>query len=243
MPEYYQSNNRLEVNEKKRYTEKRHGVAGQRFREMEMDGMNRAAGQRLPLMATLLVTVNVVIFLLTDFFFFQEQEKLAYYMAMNPVLVTKYGEYWRLFTSMFYHFDIEHVLFNMVALYFAGTMLEPFFGKWRYLLLYFASGLFADVASVFYYSVIARENAEVVFAAGASGAVYGLIGAYVSVMLFFRERLSREEKIRIPLMVFVLLFGNLSEKSIGHAAHFGGFIAGGLLGFGYCVYLRKRRRG
>lgn len=208
---------------------------------MEMVEMDVQEKRKLPWVTTILVAVNVVIFLLTDLVFFGEQDRIGYYMALNPVLVTKYGEYWRLITSMFYHFNIEHVLFNMLSLYFVGAMLEPFFGRVRFAILYFASGLLADVATIIYNSLIVRENAEVVFSAGASGAVYGLLGAYVGIMVYFRERLSKGDRIRIPLMVLILLFGNISQEGVGHEAHFGGFIAGALLGLLYCMYLRKRK--
>ena len=197
--------------------------------------------KKLPWVTIFLVVINAVVFLLTDLIFFREQESIAYYMAMNPMVVTKYGQYWRLITSMFYHFDIEHLLFNMLPLYFVGAMLEPFFGKVRFLGLYVVSGFFADATTILYNSIIVKENAQTVFAAGASGAVYGLIGAYVGVMVFFKDRLSKEEKIRLPLMVLILLFGNLSQEGVGHAAHFGGFIAGLVMGLMYCVYLRKRK--
>lgn len=203
-----------------------------------MDVKNKKS---LPWVTIALVAVNVVVFLITDLILFREQNKVVYYMAMNPFLVTKHGEYWRLFTSMFYHFNIEHVMFNMLSLAVVGAILEPFFGRVRFIILYFVSGLLADVATIIYNSLIIRENAESVFAAGASGAVYGLLGAFVGILLFMRERLTKEERIRLPIMVFLLLFGNISQKGVGHEAHFGGFFAGALLGIGYCIYLRKRQ--
>lgn len=203
-----------------------------------MDERNKKS---LPWVTIALVAVNVVVFLITDLIFFREQNKVVYYMAMNPILVTKHGEYWRLLTSMFYHFNIEHVMFNMLSLAVVGAILEPFFGRIRFIILYFISGLLADVATIIYNSLIIRENAESVFAAGASGAVYGLLGAFVGILLFMRERLTKEECIRLPIMVFLLLFGNIFQKGVGHEAHFGGFFAGVLLGIGYCIYLRNRQ--
>lgn len=213
---------------------------GESLGRTETDGMEQNK-KNLPWVTVGLVTVNAIVFLLADLVFFREQGKFMYYLAMNPVLVTEHGEYWRLITSMFYHFDIEHVLFNMLSLYFVGAMLEPFFGKVRYTVLYFVSGLIANAVTILYYSWIAKEGASIVFSAGASGAVYGLIGAYAGVMVFFKDRLSKEEKIRLPLMILVLLFGNLSQEGVGHAAHFGGFFAGALIGVGYCMYLRKQQ--
>lgn len=206
-----------------------------------MKEMNVEVKKRLPLITTILVIVNIAVFLVADFVFFQEQERVVAFMALNPALVLEEGEYWRLFTSMFYHFNIEHVMFNMLMLYFSGAILEPFFGRLRFFILYFVSGLLADVALIIYNSVIVSENAEVVFAAGASGAVYGLLGAFSAVILLLRDRVPEGERRRLPLMVLLLLFGNIFNKSVGHAAHFGGFFAGAALGAGYCMYLRRRQ--
>lgn len=195
----------------------------------------------LPWVTIILVVVNAVVFLLADLVFFRKQDMFVYYMALNPALVLEEGEYWRLFTSMFYHFNIEHIMFNMLMLYFAGAFLEPFFGRIRFFILYFASGLLADAASIIYNSVIVSENAETVFAAGASGAVYGLLGAFSVVLVLSRKTLPVEERRRVPLMIFFLLFGNIFSKNVGHAAHFGGFFAGALLGAGYWLYLQRWR--
>ncbi len=205
--------------------------------------MNVEEKKRLPLITTLLVIVNAIVFLIADFVFFQEQERVVAFMALNPALVLEEGEYWRLFTSMFYHFNIEHVMFNMLMLYFSGAILEPFFGRLRFFILYFVSGLLADAALIIYNSVIVGENAEIVFAAGASGAVYGLLGAFSAILLLLRDKVPGEERRRLPLMVFLLLFGNIFNKSVGHAAHFGGFFAGAVLGAGYCMYLRRWQGG
>lgn len=205
--------------------------------------MNVEEKRKLPLITTILVIVNAVVFLVADFVFFREQEKVVAFMALNPALVLEEGEYWRLFTSMFYHFNIEHVMFNMLMLYFSGAILEPFFGRFRFFILYFTSGLLADAALIIYNSVIVSENAEIVFAAGASGAVYGLLGAFSAVLLLLRDKVPQGERRRLPLMVFLLLFGNIFNKSVGHAAHFGGFLAGAVLGAGYCMYLRRRQGG
>lgn len=205
--------------------------------------MNVKEKKGLPLITTVLVIINAVVFLVTDFAFFQEQERVVAFMALNPALVLEEGEYWRLFTSMFYHFNIEHVMFNMLMLYFSGAILEPFFGRLRFFILYFVSGLLADAALIIYNSVIVSENAKFVFAAGASGAIYGLLGAFSAVILLLRDRVPEGERRRLPLMVLLLLFGNIFNKNVGHAAHFGGFFAGAALGAGYCMYLRRRQGG
>lgn len=205
--------------------------------------MNTEEKFKLPLITTVLVAVNVVVFLIVDLFFFERQEEISYYLALNPALVLKRGEYWRLFTSMFYHFGMDHLMCNMLMLYLVGMMLEPFFGRFRFFLLYFVAGLLADAASIIYNSLIVSENAWVVFGAGASGAVYGLLGAFVAAFLFRKDRIPAEIRRRFPIAIAFLLFGSIFDTGIGHAAHFGGFLAGLLLGLVYCVCMGKQQDG
>lgn len=195
-----------------------------------------------PLVTTVIVAVNAIIFLVSDLLLFRKQDLIAYYMALNPVLVLKGNEYWRIFTSMFYHFGIEHLMSNMLMLYLLGTLLEPFFGRIRYAFLYFVSGISASVVSILYHTFVNRKNGAFVFCAGASGAIYGLIGAFVAILLFRRKQLSMQEKKRMIFAVFFLLFGSISETGIGHDAHFGGFFSGLLFSSIYCFLLFKKGR-
>lgn len=194
----------------------------------------------LPLITVVLAGINIVLFLITDLFLFRRQSEIAYFMALNPVLVMR-GEYWRLFTSMFYHFGIDHLVYNMLMLFVLGSMLEPFFGKVRYGVLYFVSGLAAGGASLLYNGLIRGEEGMYVLCAGASGAVYGLIGAYVALFLVQRKSLTAPEKNRLLFAVVFLLFGSIFDTGVGHDAHFGGFVAGLLLGSLYCVQKKRKR--
>lgn len=195
---------------------------------------------KLPLITIVLIAVNTVVFLCSDLVFFDRQEEIAFYMSLNPVFVLKHEEYWRLLTSMFYHFGIDHLIFNMFMLYMMGAILEPYYGRIRYTVLFFVSGLAADAASLLYNGVFAAEEGAHAFCAGASGAVYGLIGGFAAIYLFHRASLPAWEKGRIVLAVLLLLFGSIYEEGIGHEAHFGGFIGGFLLGCVYCLMIKKR---
>ncbi len=198
--------------------------------------MNTKQNRNIPLITIILAAVNIAVFLLTDLVFFRRQGTITYYAALNPVLVLKGKEYWRLFTAMFYHFDIEHVMYNMLMLYYIGAILEPIFGRLRFLILYFVSGLLADAASIIYNSLI--TGGEGVFCAGASGAVFGLLGAFVIAVLWCRNRISFVKRRDLPVLVFFVLFAGLFETGVDHAAHFGGFLAGVLLG---AVFLWRKR--
>jgi len=194
----------------------------------------------LPWITIVLIAVNTVIFLCSDLVFYERQEEIAFYMTLNPVLVLKHGEYRRLLTSMFYHFSIDHLVYNMLMLYMMGAILEPFYGRVRYILLFFVSGLVADAASLWYNGVLLSEEGAYSFSAGASGAVYGLIGGYAAIYLFQRATLPTWEKRRLLIAVLFLLFGSILDTGIGHAAHFGGFFGGLLLGCVYCMILKRK---
>ncbi|MDD5901560.1 MAG: rhomboid family intramembrane serine protease [Lachnospiraceae bacterium] len=193
-----------------------------------------------PLVTAIIAAVNVTVFLISDLILYQKQDMIAFYMALNPFLVLEKNEYWRIVTSMFYHFGIEHLMSNMFMLLVLGTLLEPFFGRVRYAVLYFASGIIASGVSILYNTLVLRESGSLVFCAGASGAIYGLIGAFVAIFIFRGKQLSVQEKSRMVFAVFFLLFGGLFEKGVGHDAHFGGFFAGILLGSVYCFLLKRK---
>src|SRR5262249_26451136 len=93
--------------------------------------------------------------------------------AGYPPAIALGHQYWRLFTSMFLHFGLIHLALNMYALYLFGTLLESFLGTRRMLAIYLISGLLGSIASFAFGSP--REPS-----AGASGAIFGLLGAWVA---------------------------------------------------------------
>ncbi len=202
-----------------------------------MEAENRI---KYPPVTIALVVVNVLIFMVVDLFLFERQDEIAYYMALNPLLVFKKGEYWRIVTSMFYHFGTDHLVCNMLMLFLVGRYLEPTFGSVRFGVLYFVSGVVASGASLLYNGVVFRERASFVFSAGASGAIYGLTGAFAVLSFVHRDRFSVGEKRRMIFAVILLLFGSLFDTGVGHEAHFGGFFAGIAVGMIYCM--RKKQQ-
>ena len=144
---------------------------------------------------------------------------LLRYGALNSVLVQN-GEFWRLITAGFLHGGIFHLIFNMYALYIIGTQIENFAGKWKFLAIYFCSMLTASLMSC----VINPNSVSV----GASGAIFGLLGALVYFGYHYRLYLGSVLRNQIiPLILFNLLLGFM-VSGIDNAAHLGGLI-GGLL--------------
>lgn len=138
----------------------------------------------------------------------------------NSLAVSKYsllsGNYYCLFTGMFLHANIFHLLFNCYALYIIGMQLESFLGKGKYLAVYLLSGLAGSALSVFMttgYSV------------GASGAIFGLMGALIYFGYHYRVYLDTVVKSQIiPLVIINLLIG--LSPGIDNWAHIGGLIGG-----------------
>lgn len=127
-------------------------------------------------------------------------------------------ELYRLITSMFLHAGIIHLAFNMYALYVLGPQLESFFGKFKYILIYFISGIIGGLVSMIF------QGSAV--SVGASGAIFGLIGAFIFFGYHYRVYFGSVIKSQIiPLLVANLLLGYM-VSGINMSAHVGGLIGG-----------------
>lgn len=149
--------------------------------------------------------------------------------AYGPLIFEDY-QFWRLLTNMFMHFSATHLVGNMIYLAFAGSTIERAAGRWRYLLIYLLSGFGASVVSAAYY-YLTEQN---VVSAGASGAVYGLIGAAVYLMVKNRGRMNpRALWLRIGIILLFLFYSNFVNTGIDVMAHISGFVFGILLSIAF----------
>lgn len=196
----------------------------------------RSKSQHFSLINTLLVIINVVVFLILEI---GGDTGDAYYMltrgAMFGPIMVENGEYYRLFTSMFLHFGINHLSGNMVSLLFLGDNLERVLGKIKYLLLYLLSGLGASFCS-FAYNFI---KGEVVVAAGASGAVFGVIGALFYILIRNKGKFEDLTSMRLGILIVYILYSGFMSPGIDNTAHIAGLIIGFLLAI--LMYPRKNR--
>lgn len=135
-------------------------------------------------------------------------------------------QYWRLLTSTFVHFGIIHIGLNMYVLYQIGPFIEKFFGRARYLVIYFLAGLFGSMVSVFVHPQAVG--------AGASGAIFGLYGAVFGFLLMNRRTLNPAftNSIGKSAAIFVLynVFFGAMHGTTDLSAHFGGLVMGFLAG-------------
>jgi membrane associated rhomboid family serine protease len=139
--------------------------------------------------------------------------------AMQPLLIAN-GQFWRLFSAMFLHQGLLHIAFNGYALYLFGSMIETNLGRTRFLLIYFVSGFVASAASYAFSEVF-------VIAVGASGAIFGIFGAFIAYNYRRRHLASAAANLRWAVMLLVLnAFLAVGFGSIDWRAHLGGLVAG-----------------
>jgi rhomboid protease GluP len=161
-----------------------------------------------------------------------EDEVLIRLGANHPGLVLQEGEWWRLVTSMFLHGGLAHLFLNGWALYQLGSLFESWLGSTRLVVTWFVSGIAGSLASILF-----TQSLSV----GASGAIFGLLGALIAFLLRRRDALNAGAKSLLGQLVLWaginVVFG-FSVPRIDNAAHLGGFAAGFLLG----LILHERRR-
>jgi membrane associated rhomboid family serine protease len=138
------------------------------------------------------------------------------------------GEYYRMFTSMFLHYGIVHLLMNMWALWILGRTLEAVLGPARFLALYLLAGLGGSVA-VYYF-------APNTLTAGASGAIFGLFAALFVVL----RKMGRDTSSVVPVIVLNVVF-TFAVPGISIAGHLGGLVVGAIVGAILAHAPRERR--
>lgn len=171
----------------------------------------------------LMVIINIVVFVIlewmgstTDTMF------MLHHGAMYEPLVVERGEYYRLFTCMFLHFGVQHLLYNMLLLIFVGNMLEKAVGKVRYLMIYLGGGILGNLLSM----VVAMRADSYAVSAGASGAIFAVVGALVFLAVKNRDRISQEEIWRLMIMAVLSLIEGFTQTGTDSMAHLGGFLGG-----------------
>lgn len=172
------------------------------------------------------VTLGMIIINLLLCFGCIENPALFYGKGSTSYIYLKAGEWYRLVTSMFLHEGLDHFFSNMLLLYFMGEMLERRVGWFKYLFVYMASGIIGNLVSALY----EYFTGDYFVSFGASGAVFGIMGMLVYMVIMKREA------VRIPIMSMVFMIGYCIYSSfvgehINGAAHLGGMLGGMILMF------------
>lgn len=179
--------------------------------------------KKLPVCCSIIVAVNVLVFLIMDVLMNDyEYNKVINDFGILWVVVKNQKEYYRLFTYMFLHSGLDHLFNNMLILFFVGQSLECVISKSKFIAIYFGSGIIAGVVSMGY-NMINNRN---VLSVGASGAIFGLVGAMLYVVLINRGRLREISTRQILLFIVFSLYGGFASGNVDNAAHIGGFLGG-----------------
>jgi len=174
--------------------------------------------QKVPYITFGLIFINFVMFLLMYVFGKGSRDgyTLVEFGALYKPLVLN-GEFYRLFTTAFLHIGVVHLLVNCYSLYVIGSQLESFLGKFKFLFVYLISALSGSLMSIIFNSYVS---------AGASGAIFGLLGSLLYFGYNYRVFLGNVLKSQIiPLIVLNLSLGFMIS-GIDNAAHIGGLIGG-----------------
>ena len=180
--------------------------------------INAIFKNKFPMITYWLIAVNVIIYVI-PILFGQYNDLINNYSVWGPAI--REGQYYRLLTGIFLHGGILHLLFNCYALYVIGAQVENFLGRIKFIIIYLVSGITGAL-----FSVIFGGNFASI---GASGAIFGLLGALVYFGYHYRVYLGTVIKSQIiPLIVLNLLLG-FCVSGIDNFAHVGGLIGGTLM--------------
>lgn len=173
-----------------------------------------------------LILINVLVFIAVELTGTSQNawHVLDYGAAYTPYIVQN-GEVYRLFTSMFLHFGIEHLVNNMLVLFVLGSRLEQVIGKLRFLFIYLAGGIAGNIFSL----ILELRNQDFSVSAGASGAVFAVMGAMIYVVIRNKGWLGDLSMRQILVMAAFSLYFGFTSSGVDNAAHIGGMIAGFVL--------------
>jgi rhomboid protease GluP len=209
------------------------GVAtGRARRSMSMGGL-----ARYPVTVGLFA-INVIVFVLQ-----QVPGLNVTFWGTNIGPLTLAGEYWRLFTAGFLHGGIFHIAVNMWCLWSLGRLSERLFGKWQTFMIYMLTGVGGALLSI----ASDPNHAEL----GASGAIFGIVGAVMAGVKFGNLDISTGEKraifssvVSFAVLNFILGFSDFGSSVFGHVdnmCHLGGFITGLLVGLPLSAFARQNK--
>lgn len=159
-----------------------------------------------------LIAINLLVYLLSLFNIINVS---SFWMESESF---KNGEFYRAFTAMFFHWDIIHLACNMYSLYLIGTQIENVMGKYKFLFIYIVSGIIGCLLS----GVVNASSVS----AGASGAIFGLMGAMIYFGYHYRLYLGQALRSQIIPIVILNLFISFAIPNIDAFGHIGGLVGG-----------------
>ncbi|MFD1851845.1 rhomboid family intramembrane serine protease [Oceanobacillus bengalensis] len=173
--------------------------------------------QNYPIVSTLVI-IHLVLWFIIDFLGLQIGLAIRDIGIGSNFLVAQ-GEYWRLFTPIFLHGDLMHALFNSFSLVLFGPALEQMLGKPKFLFAYFGAGLIGNIATYIFEPLLYVHL-------GASGAVFGLFGIYIFMVMNRKHLIDQSSAQMISTILIISLIMTFLRSNINIYAHLFGFIGG-----------------
>lgn len=184
-----------------------------------------------------LIALNIIFFIYLEIIGSTTDNRfMIQHGAMYAPLVLQDRQYYRLLTSVFMHFGSSHLLNNMLVLFVLGDNLERALGKVKYLIFYLLCGIGANIFSLMFNL---GESGFFVVSAGASGAIFGVVGGLVYAVAVNKGRLEDLSTSQLMILIAFTLYHGFTSAGIDNAAHIGGLIIGVLLGF---ILYRKPKK-
>ena len=180
-----------------------------------------------------IIIINIIIFIISAIL---SRDLLNINIYVLVALGAKFnyfinqGEYYRLFTCMFLHGGLMHIVFNMYALKSIGHLTENIYGKLKFSIIYIISGIIGS-----YFSYKLSDG----IAVGASGAIFGLLGAALVFAYNEKHRIGKEFLVEILKVIGINIFIGLTLPNIDNYAHLGGLLAGIISSFVIYPMIKK----
>lgn len=181
----------------------------------------------------LLIALNIGYFLFLEMIGSTEDSMfMIQHGAMFEPLVREREEYFRLLTSVFMHFGVNHIANNMIILFILGDNMERALGHVKYLVFYLVCGVGANIVSM----MVNVMQGDVVVSAGASGAIFGVIGGLLYAVVINHGRLEDLSTRQLAVMILCSLYFGFTSTGVDNVAH----VAGLLIGIVMAVLLYRK---
>lgn len=182
--------------------------------------------QRFPIVNLSLIAINIIVFIVMELLGSTENTAfMLHHGAAFGEYIFNNKEYYRLFTSIFIHFGSYHLINNMIVLLLVGNKVEQALGKIKFLLIYVLSGMGGSLISAGYYFM----KEQLVISGGASGAIFGIIGSLVILMIKDKRKSGNILSIQFLLLIAIILYNGFISTKIDTIAHLAGLLFGMLV--------------
>lgn len=201
--------------------------------EFRSDSMEKTKVQKIAYINIGIMIINVIVFLWVEW---GGSSESALWMVKHGAVFIPYiienGEYYRLFTAMFLHFGVEHLIHNMLILFIVGGNLERALERIKYLLFYLLCGVGSNLVSMLFH----MNKDEMIVSAGASGAIFGVVGGLLWAVIRNKGHLEELNTKQIAFMMLVSLYLGFLEQGVDNTAH----VSGAVIGFVLSILLYRK---